>query len=55
MALERLTVGADTVRMLKLGHPWVIADKYTASWPGSLRMGQMAELFLLMESHSERP
>ena len=26
-------VGADTVRMLALGHPWVIADRYTARWP----------------------
>lgn len=44
MALERLAVGADTVRMLKLGHPWVIADKHTARWPSRLRLGQLAEL-----------
>lgn len=29
----RLTVGPDTVRMLRLGHPWVVADRYTARWP----------------------
>lgn len=29
----RCTVGPDTVRMLKLSHPWVIADRYTARWP----------------------
>lgn len=26
-------VGPETVRMLQLGHPWVIADRYTARWP----------------------
>lgn len=26
-------VGADTVRMLRLGHPWVIADRFTSRWP----------------------
>jgi 23S rRNA (cytosine1962-C5)-methyltransferase len=29
----RCLVGQDTVRMLQLGHPWVIADRYTARWP----------------------
>ena len=29
----RLTVGPETVRMLELGHPWVIADRYTRAWP----------------------
>ncbi len=27
------TVGPETVRMLELGHPWVIADRYTKRWP----------------------
>jgi len=44
MALEILGVGAETARMLQLGHPWVIADRYTGSWPGSLRSGQLAAL-----------
>ncbi len=26
-------VGPETVRMLELGHPWVIADAYTRKWP----------------------
>ncbi len=26
-------VGPETVRMLELGHPWVIADRYTRRWP----------------------
>ncbi|MCM2265426.1 MAG: class I SAM-dependent rRNA methyltransferase [Desulfuromonadales bacterium] len=26
-------VGPETLRMLQLGHPWVIADRYTARWP----------------------
>lgn len=36
-------VGAETVRMLELGHPWVVADAYTRKWPvGS--SGQCVEL-----------
>jgi len=27
------TVGPETVRMLDLGHPWIIADSYTRQWP----------------------
>lgn len=27
-----LAVGPETVRMLELGHPWVIADRYTKGW-----------------------
>jgi 23S rRNA (cytosine1962-C5)-methyltransferase len=26
-------VGPETVRMLELGHPWVVADAYTKKWP----------------------
>jgi len=26
-------VGPETARMLKGGHPWVIADRYTSRWP----------------------
>ncbi len=39
----RLPVGPDTVRMLRLGHPWVIADRYTARWP-QIACGALAEL-----------
>jgi len=31
--LLRCIVGSETVRMLNLGHPWVIADRYTSRWP----------------------
>ena len=34
--LPRLVVGPETVRMLELGHPWVIADRFTKSWPAHL-------------------
>lgn len=27
------TVGPETVRMLELGHPWIIADSHTRRWP----------------------
>jgi 23S rRNA (cytosine1962-C5)-methyltransferase len=27
-------VGPETVRMLELGHPWVVADAYTRKWQG---------------------
>lgn len=29
----KYTVGPETVRMLELGHPWVVADSYTRTWP----------------------
>ncbi len=31
--LVRCPVGPETARMLGLGHPWVIADRFTARWP----------------------
>lgn len=37
-------VGPETVRMLELGHPWVIADRYTMRWPTG-RAGDVVELF----------
>ncbi|MFA5699937.1 MAG: class I SAM-dependent rRNA methyltransferase [Desulfuromonas sp.] len=30
---KHCVVGAQTEQMLKLGHPWVIRDRYTAKWP----------------------
>ena len=36
-------VGAETVRMLELGHPWVIADAYTRKWPAGVS-GQTIDL-----------
>jgi len=39
----RCIVGSETARMLKLGHPWVIADRFTARWP-KLECGSLIEL-----------
>ena len=41
--LPKLIVGPETVRMLELGHPWVIADRFTKSWP-SLSAGTVVIL-----------
>lgn len=43
MKKRQLTVGPETVRMLELGHPWVIADRYTKKWSGAAE-GELAEL-----------
>lgn len=39
----RCVIGPETVRMLQLGHPWVIADRYTARWPKA-GCGALADL-----------
>jgi len=36
-------VGAESVRMLELGHPWIIADAYTKRWPAG-KAGDLIEL-----------
>lgn len=36
-------VGPESVRMLALGHPWIIADGYTKKWPAG-KAGDMVEL-----------
>lgn len=43
--MNRCVVGPETVRMLELGHPWVIADKYTRQWPE----GKGGELISLVD------
>jgi len=43
MQAEKRIVGPETVRMLELGHPWVVADGYTRKWPAG-QAGQVAEL-----------
>ena len=40
---HQLQVGPDTVRMLDLGHPWVIADRFTKAWP-TVASGSLADL-----------
>ena len=41
--LPRCIIGSETVRMLNLGHPWVIADRYTSRWPKA-KCGSLIEL-----------
>ena len=36
-------VGPESVRMLELGHPWIIADGYTRRWPTG-KPGQVVAL-----------
>ncbi|BCA80323.1 class I SAM-dependent rRNA methyltransferase [Desulfuromonas sp. AOP6] len=36
-------VGPETVRMVELGHPWIIADRYTKKWPSG-RAGDIIAL-----------
>jgi 23S rRNA (cytosine1962-C5)-methyltransferase len=38
-----LTVSPQTARMLELGHPWVIADRFTRQWPKG-RPGDLVRL-----------
>lgn len=41
--MEQRIVGADTVRMLELGHPWIIADNFTKRWPRA-KAGDLVQL-----------
>ncbi|WP_281185328.1 class I SAM-dependent rRNA methyltransferase [Trichlorobacter lovleyi] len=41
--MEQRIVGADTVRMLELGHPWIIADNFTKRWPKA-KAGDLVQL-----------
>jgi len=43
----KFTVGPETVRMLELGHPWIIADDWTKRWPS----GKAGDLIELTDSH----
>ncbi len=43
--MNKCKVGPDTVRMLELGHPWVLTDKYTRQW----REGKSGELIVLVD------
>ena len=37
------TIGPESVRMLELGHPWIIADAWTKRWPAG-KAGDLVEL-----------
>ena len=39
----QVTVSPETVRMLELGHPWVIADRFTRQWPAG-KPGDLVQL-----------
>jgi 23S rRNA (cytosine1962-C5)-methyltransferase len=43
MNLKNCHVGPQTVTMLELGHPWVLADRYTKSWPAG-KAGDLVRL-----------
>ena len=41
--MEQRIIGTDTVRMLELGHPWIIADGFTKRWPKG-KAGDLVQL-----------
>lgn len=43
MSKSAFSVGPQTAQMLQLGHPWVIADRYTGQWPKG-RAGDLIRL-----------
>jgi 23S rRNA (cytosine1962-C5)-methyltransferase len=43
MKSNSFQVGPQTAQMLELGHPWVLADRYTKNWPTG-RAGDIIEL-----------
>ena len=46
--MKKCLVGPETTRMLELGHPWVIADRFTKQWP----QGSAGDLILLVDEQS---
>ncbi|GFO64492.1 class I SAM-dependent rRNA methyltransferase [Geomonas paludis] len=40
---KQYLVGNESVRMIELGHPWIIADAYTKKWPAG-EAGDLVEL-----------
>lgn len=43
-------VGPETLRMLELGHPWILADSYTRKWP----KGRSGEIVALVDHKGVR-
>ncbi|WP_321390392.1 class I SAM-dependent rRNA methyltransferase [uncultured Desulfuromusa sp.] len=43
--MKKCHVGPETIRMLELGHPWVLSDRYTKQWP----VGESGELIALVD------
>lgn len=48
-AKQSCIVGKQTVQMLKLGHPWVIKDRFTQQWPD----GDVGDLVSLVSESGE--
>lgn len=46
---DKCVVGSQTAQMLKLGHPWVIKDRYTKQWPA----GETGDLIRLVSEQGE--
>lgn len=46
--MKKCPVGPETLRMIELGHPWVIADQYTKNWPS----GFAGELISLVDKQA---
>ncbi len=47
--MRQCLVGPETQRMLELGHPWVIADRYTGNWPP----GPAGEVIALVDKRGQ--
>lgn len=43
---DRRIIGPESVRMVELGHPWIIADSYTKRWP----QGQAGDIVQLTDA-----
>jgi len=44
---KECVVGAESVRMIELGHPWIVADAYTKKWPA----GEAGDLVALTDAN----
>lgn len=47
--MEKRIIGADTIRMLELGHPWVLSDSFTKRWA----KGKAGDLVLLTDERGK--
>lgn len=47
MKMHNCMIGPESVRMLELGHPWIIADAYTKKWPA----GKAGDLVALTDGN----
>ncbi len=47
--LPQCIVGPQTIQMLKLGHPWVLEDRFTKQWPA----GKAGDLIALVDDSGQ--